>query len=42
LRAIGHETASGESRGGAHLIVRTKSGWAAAADPRREGTVRGD
>lgn len=42
LRAIGHETAAGENRGGAHLIVRTKSGWTGAADPRREGTVRGD
>jgi gamma-glutamyltranspeptidase/glutathione hydrolase len=42
LRAIGHDTAIAERRGGAHLVVRTKAGWSGAADPRREGTVRGD
>lgn len=42
LEAMGHATVLAESRGGAHVIVRTKSGWAGGADPRREGTVRGD
>jgi gamma-glutamyltranspeptidase/glutathione hydrolase len=42
LEALGHATAFVEGRGGAHVIVRTKSGWAGGADPRREGAVRGD
>ena len=42
LEALGHDTAIVERRGGAHVIVRTRSGWAGGADPRREGTVRGN
>ena len=42
LRALGHETRVMEQTSGTQAIVRTKSGWIGGADPRREGTVRGD
>jgi gamma-glutamyltranspeptidase/glutathione hydrolase len=42
LRALGHETRVSEQPSGLHVIVRTPTGWAGGADPRREGTVRGD
>ena len=42
LRALGHETTVGEHASGLAAIVRTKQGWIGGADPRREGTVRGD
>jgi gamma-glutamyltranspeptidase/glutathione hydrolase len=42
LNALGHDTALTDSNGGAHVIVRTRNGWAGGADPRRDGTVRGD
>ena len=42
LRALGHETRVIEQTSGTQAIVRTKTGWIGGADPRREGTVRGD
>ena len=42
LQALGHETRVMELTSGLQAIVRTKSGWIGGADPRREGTVRGD
>jgi gamma-glutamyltranspeptidase/glutathione hydrolase len=42
LRALGHETVLYDGWGGAHIIVRTKSGWSGGADPRREGIAMGD
>jgi gamma-glutamyltranspeptidase/glutathione hydrolase len=42
LRALGHETLVIEQTSGLQAIVRTKGGWIGGADPRREGTVRGD
>ncbi len=42
LRALGHPTLVAEQTSGLHVIVRTRSGWVGGADPRREGTVRGD
>jgi gamma-glutamyltranspeptidase/glutathione hydrolase len=42
LRALGHETSVIEQTSGLQAIVRTKGGWIGGADPRREGTVRGD
>jgi gamma-glutamyltranspeptidase/glutathione hydrolase len=42
LRALGHETRAIEYTSGLHAIVRTRAGWIGGADPRREGTVRGD
>jgi gamma-glutamyltranspeptidase/glutathione hydrolase len=42
LRALGHETRVIELTRGLQANVRTKSGWMGGADPRREGTVRGD
>ena len=42
LRALGHETRVTEQSSGLTAIVRTKNGWVGGADPRREGTVRGD
>jgi gamma-glutamyltranspeptidase/glutathione hydrolase len=42
LRALGHQTRVIEQTSGLQAIVRTKSGWVGGADPRREGTVRGD
>ncbi len=42
LQALGHETQVIEQTSGLQAIVRTKGGWIGGADPRREGTVRGD
>ncbi len=42
LRSLGHETRVIEHTSGLAAIVRTKRGWIGGADPRREGTVRGD
>ncbi len=42
LRALGHETRVIEQTSGLQAIVRTRDGWIGGADPRREGTVRGD
>ena len=42
LQALGHMTAVLEQPSGLHVIVRTNAGWIGGADPRREGTVRGD
>jgi gamma-glutamyltranspeptidase/glutathione hydrolase len=42
LEALGHDTVLTDGRGGVHVIVRTGSGWAGGADPRREGAVHGD
>jgi len=42
LNALGHRTRVVEQTSGTQAIVRTKSGWMGGADPRREGTVRGD
>ena len=41
LAALGHEVAVIELTSGAQAIVRTRNGWIAGADPRREGTARG-
>lgn len=42
LNALGDETRIVEQTSGLQLIVRTHDGWRGAADPRREGSVRGD
>jgi gamma-glutamyltranspeptidase / glutathione hydrolase len=42
LQALGHATIVMEHASGLHAIVRTPTGWIGGADPRREGTVRGD
>ncbi len=42
LRTLGHETSIMAQTSGVHAIVRTPAGWIGGADPRREGTVRGD
>ena len=42
LQALGHQTRVTEQPSGLHAIVRTPTGWIGGADPRREGTVRGD
>jgi len=42
LRAMGHETRIVEDTSGVHAIVRTRTGWIAGADPRREGMAKGD
>ncbi|MGH8852288.1 MAG: gamma-glutamyltransferase [Casimicrobiaceae bacterium] len=42
LNALGDATRIADQTSGIQLIVRTPSGWRGAADPRREGTVRGD
>jgi gamma-glutamyltranspeptidase/glutathione hydrolase len=42
LKALGHETRVMEHTSGLQAIVRTSTGWIGGADPRREGTVRGD
>ena len=42
LRALGHQTQVMVHTSGTQAIVRTKTGWIGGADPRREGTVRGD
>jgi len=42
LRALGHEVVEFELTSGLQGIQRTKTGWFGAADPRREGVVKGD
>ena len=42
LEALGHAVQVVDLASGTHLIVRTPRGWAGGADPRREGTVRGE
>ena len=42
LQALGHRVIEVELPSGIQAIERTKSGWFGAADPRREGVVRGD
>jgi len=42
LRALGHEVVEFELTSGLQGIQRTRTGWFGAADPRREGVVRGD
>lgn len=42
LKALGHTIRVVEQTSGTQAIVRTPSGWVGGADPRREGTVRGD
>jgi gamma-glutamyltranspeptidase/glutathione hydrolase len=42
LRALGHETVVMEQTSGLQAIVRTRTGWIAGADPRREGTAKGE
>ncbi len=42
LAAIGHDVEVSDQTSGAQAIVRTKSGWIGGADPRREGSVKGD
>jgi gamma-glutamyltranspeptidase/glutathione hydrolase len=42
LKALGHATRVVELNSGSQAIVRAKGGWTGGADPRREGTVRGD
>ena len=41
LEALGHTVQVVALTSGTQLIVRTPAGWTGAADPRREGTVRG-
>ncbi len=41
LKALGHEPRVLDFTSGLHTIVRSKNGWTAGADPRREGTARG-
>ena len=42
LKARGHEVTLIEQTSGLQGIMRTPSGWFAGADPRREGSARGD
>jgi len=42
LRRRGHDVAEFELASGLQAIRRTPGGWFGAADPRREGVVRGD
>jgi len=42
LQDLGHRVVEVELPSGIQAIERTKSGWFGAADPRREGVVRGD
>jgi gamma-glutamyltranspeptidase/glutathione hydrolase len=42
LEALGHTVRVLEMPSGVHAIVRTGDGWMGAADPRRDGTVRGE
>jgi len=42
LVALGHQVGVIELTSGAQAIVRTRNGWIAGADPRREGTARGN
>ena len=42
LRALGHRVELQTMNSGIHLIVRGESAWLGAADPRREGSARGN
>jgi len=42
LEALGHETEVMDHTSGLQAIVRTRTGWIGGADPRREGTAKGD
>jgi gamma-glutamyltranspeptidase/glutathione hydrolase len=42
LRALGHRVLPREFPSGLHGIERVPGGWRGGADPRREGTVRGE
>lgn len=42
LRMLGHEVRAREMTSGVHAIQRVGASWIGAADPRREGTARGD
>jgi gamma-glutamyltranspeptidase/glutathione hydrolase len=42
LRALGHETRLKNDTSGLSMIIRKSDGWVAGADPRREGTAKGD
>jgi gamma-glutamyltranspeptidase/glutathione hydrolase len=42
LRALGHSIVVMQHPSGIQAIVRTDAGWIGGADPRREGSVRGD
>jgi gamma-glutamyltranspeptidase/glutathione hydrolase len=42
LRALGHEVRVIDMTSGVHAIERTHDGWSGGADPRREGTAKGD
>ena len=42
LKDRGHEVSAIEMTSGTPIIIRDKTGWAAGADPRREGTALGD
>jgi gamma-glutamyltranspeptidase/glutathione hydrolase len=42
LGALGHDVAVVAQTSGTQAIVRTPAGWVGGADPRREGTVRGE
>ncbi|WP_302175768.1 gamma-glutamyltransferase family protein [uncultured Hydrogenophaga sp.] len=42
LRQRGHTVQEGELTSGAQLLVRRDGRWLGGADPRREGTVKGD
>jgi gamma-glutamyltranspeptidase/glutathione hydrolase len=42
LRQRGHEVIENDLASGLHAIIRTRDGWAGAADSRREGVARGD
>tara|TARA_Y100001949_G_C15978740_1_gene327430 strand:+ start:1383 stop:1793 length:411 start_codon:yes stop_codon:yes gene_type:complete len=42
LKDRGHEVTPIEMTSGTQVIVRDGTGWAAGADPRREGTALGD
>jgi gamma-glutamyltranspeptidase/glutathione hydrolase len=42
LKARGHETQLAPLQSGLHAIERISGGWRGGADPRREGTARGE
>ncbi|MBE0626851.1 MAG: gamma-glutamyltransferase [Burkholderiales bacterium] len=42
LRALGHEVHMIDMTSGVHAIQRTREGWRGGADPRREGSAKGD
>ena len=42
LEALGHTVSLADLNSGLHVIARVNGGWQGAADPRREGSVRGN